>query len=480
MLILCACSIMSAWSQPFDPFQPAHPIVMGRGGSYTATASGYNAFFYNPAGFALDGELTVASTSAWAFMDGDMVSIARSMLFPRSIAGSNPRAFDMTTLDGLTTDLEALSTWVEGESPAVIELILQDATGDTGLTFTNEDDLADLLASAGTEDIIAFLEAVEASAELNSASYPTGLISAMLAEAASVLPTGYLRAGGQIGTGYLGKGIGLGLFANAEAVIDGTNILAATGTAYDTITFVGGFGMTFGNNLHVGLSLRPTILGYSIINAAPLIGGYFALGTLDLQSIFANSVYFGSGLGIDAGVMWELGPFRLGLSLKDVFGTRINYRTSSFSDYYQALITAALPAGTEIDEATQAGLGRIPMKVNVGFEFHPNLGVTSYLFDPSVSVDLLDTTSAIRTIRDGGQVTGEQILGMLNFGGQINLFRFLAVRAGYAGGYMSAGVGLDIFFLDINAAIAGDFRRDESGAWGFTRVGGSVEVALRF
>ena len=31
----------------------------------------------------------------------------------------------------------------------------------------------------------------------------------------------------------------------------------------------------------------------------------------------------------------------------------------------------------------------------------------------------------------------------------------------------------------INAAIAGDFGRDEAGAWGFTNVGGSIEVALR-
>ena len=68
---------------------------------------------------------------------------------------------------------------------------------------------------------------------------------------------------------------------------------------------------------------------------------------------------------------------------------------------------------------------------------------------------------------------------MLNIGGQINLFRFLSVRGGYSGGYLSAGLGLDMFFLDLNAAISGDFGRDDTGAWGFTNVGGSVEVALR-
>jgi len=103
----------------------------------------------------------------------------------------------------------------------------------------------------------------------------------------------------------------------------------------------------------------------------------------------------------------------------------------------------------------------------------------SFLFDPSVSVDLLDLSLALRTFRSGEQMTTDQILSMLNFGGEVNLLRFLSVRAGYYGGYLSAGVGLDIFLVDINAAIAGDFGRDAADQWGFSNVGGSVEFAFR-
>jgi hypothetical protein len=453
---------------------------MGRGGSYTATATGYNSFFYNPAGFARAGELTLASTNLWVFMDRDMVALAQQMLGAFGITRSAARALDPAALEGLTTYFEDLADWAADEDPAVLEQILQTATGDAGLTIDSEDDLADIIAAAGTEDIVAFLEAFDAAAESLATSplWDDDLIDNLLAEAAAALPKGYVRVGGQVGLGYLGNGIGLGLFANAEAVLDGTNILAAYGTAYNTITFVAGLGLSFGN-LHVGLSMRPTVFGYSRINAAPIVTSYFTGGSIDLLTVFANSVYYGSGLGIDLGAVWELGPLSLGLALKDVFGTHINYRSSSIEEYFAALRTASLPAGTDLSDEEQANAWTIPMKVNLGVEFHPNLGVTSYLFDPSVSVDLLDVTSTLRTISSGGEVTGDQVLAMFNFGGQIDLFRFLSVRAGYAGGYLSAGLGLDLFFLDINAAIAGDFGRDQAGTWGFSNIGGSVEVALR-
>lgn len=120
------------------------------------------------------------------------------------------------------------------------------------------------------------------------------------------------------------------------------------------------------------------------------------------------------------------------------------------------------------------------MKVNLGLEFHPDLGVVRYLFDPSVSIDLLDVTAGVRVVQEGGELTPDVLLSMLNFGAQADLLRVFSVRAGYYGGYLSAGVGLKVFLIDINAAVAGDFRRDATGTWGFTDVGGAIEAAIRF
>ena len=77
LLLLIISSAVAGWAQPADPFSPENPVVMGRGGSFTAKATGYNSFFANPAGFAGAGELTLASMNLWAFMDQEAVSISR-------------------------------------------------------------------------------------------------------------------------------------------------------------------------------------------------------------------------------------------------------------------------------------------------------------------------------------------------------------------------------------------------------------------
>jgi len=414
-------------------------------------------------------------------MDRELVDLVRD--FSSGTFGearATARAIDTESFAAIEDDFSELQAWLEGADPADIEAIAQAAAGDSGIVFEEGDDIADVLAAAGSEDIVAFLEAFEAEAESNPAyGYPPGLISGMIAEIESGLPSGYLRVGAQAGLGYVGNGLGLGLFANAEAIVDGSDILRAYGTAYNTITFVGGLGLTFGN-LDVGVAIRPTVFGYTRVNAAPILSSYLAGTEVDFTTMFTNTVFYGSGLGVDVGARWSLGPFSLGLAVKDLLGTQITYRKTDFDSYSTAILAATLPAGSELSATEQADAWAIPMKVNAGLEFHPDLGVLTYLLDPSVSVDLLDVTSAVRTWQAGEQVTGEQVMDMLNFGGELRLLQFLSLRGGYYGGYLSAGLGLDIFLLDINAAVAGDFARDDAGQWGFTNVGGSVEVGIRF
>jgi len=116
ILLLLIVGALGVGAQPIDPFQPANAIVMGRGGSFTATASGYNSFFYNPAGFARNGELTLTSANLWAFMDRDLVSLAQDFLgtglsLPAAPAASRA-AIDPAALEGLEVFFVDLSDWV--------------------------------------------------------------------------------------------------------------------------------------------------------------------------------------------------------------------------------------------------------------------------------------------------------------------------------------------------------------------------------
>ena len=73
ILLLCSTTAFAAQINE-EPFLPLSPAIMGRGGSYIADAQGYNAFFYNPAGFSRgSGAFTLASSSTWIYARPDML-----------------------------------------------------------------------------------------------------------------------------------------------------------------------------------------------------------------------------------------------------------------------------------------------------------------------------------------------------------------------------------------------------------------------
>jgi F plasmid transfer operon, TraF, protein len=73
LFILCSASAFAA--QITEPaFLPLSPQVMGQGGSYIADAQGYDAFFYNPAGFSRsNGAFTLTSSSTWVYARPDLL-----------------------------------------------------------------------------------------------------------------------------------------------------------------------------------------------------------------------------------------------------------------------------------------------------------------------------------------------------------------------------------------------------------------------
>jgi hypothetical protein len=73
-VLLIVIVLAPARADPVDepPFQPVSPEVMAQGGAFVASARGYNALFYNPAGFARPGgSLTLASLSTWLYGNPD-------------------------------------------------------------------------------------------------------------------------------------------------------------------------------------------------------------------------------------------------------------------------------------------------------------------------------------------------------------------------------------------------------------------------
>jgi len=496
MILLVALAGTQVFGQ-FDPFDPQNPTVMGQGGSFTANAEGYNAFFHNPAGFARKGDFTLTSINTWAFMDRQIFDLIVKLATEGMPDGGEPAmqtvssketteedpfasinwedyGIDPETGEELLRQVEEIETWVSEQSEEDLTTLFEEITENSevlaDIDLENVEGIDDIIEQVDVEDIFTLLDEIEEA----DPTFPVK--SEELKETINAaLPGGNIRVGAMAGLGWVGKGIGLGAFFNTEVNLKGENILFAKGKAYNTTTFVGGLGLNFGN-LSVGGAVRPSLLSYTVVEPYPIIQSLmFGDGSeeMSVASIFANQIFYGWGLAFDVGALYDLGPLTFGLAVKDLFGTQYDYRKSDFDPFLEAIQQVSLPEGEELTEEEAASAWKVPMKISVGAQFHPNLGFLRYIIDPRVSLDIVDLTGFLHAKEAGENFNA---LDMIHFGSEVKLLSLLKVRAGYYGGYLSGGLGLKLLFLDVNAAVAGDF--DSEG--NFSNIGGSIEAAIRF
>ena len=280
--------------------------------------------------------------------------------------------------------------------------------------------------------------------------------------------TNGIGAGMQVGGGYVGHGFGFGLVATLDMIFpQSDNILAINGDVTLTTAFVGGYAYKFDIGqfgLSVGADIRPMwrikARDIDIDTVLGLIGG---TGEVDLASI---DVLTGFAIGFDLGVIAEWNMFSLGLSVRDIGHTRYLYQQSNGTDLMDDPFSGSEYNGLEYIS---------PMTMRIGLGVHPDLGSLSKFIDPKVHVEY--TIPMI----DADQVASYDTQSFwvnLNAGAEIKLLNFLALRAGYSSGYLSAGIGLDLFIAELNAAIYSQETGSHSGS--NQQMGASLELAFRF
>ncbi len=286
------------------------------------------------------------------------------------------------------------------------------------------------------------------------------------------ITTGGIGIGFSTGVAWTGKGLGLGVVADVDSYIYGDTLLGAEGEATATVGLIGGLAIPlniFGMKLTVGGDVRPMYRAYIPMSNSLVID---LLGSLSDESadplalLMGQSAYAGVGLGLDAGAMLEIGPFTVGMSLRDLFGTRFNFSQSTLEDIVASLETeGSLPEGTNLEDTYM-----IPMEINLGAAWHPDLGGFSSILDPKIHVDLKDPIPVFK-----GEASP---WSLLHIGAEAKMFRFLSLRGGFCQGYITAGVGMKLLFLDINASVftleRGRFIGDRPNS------GVALEAALRF
>lgn len=553
-----------AWTQT-DPFMPPNPITMGMGGAYTANAEGYNAFFYNPAGFARESEFTLLSTNVYGVLDKKLYDLATQMvtaaangkdpmsaLLPIS-RGLAARAVTdgLPDIPGLDLPPEAIETLMttatdvgdylsdvaatENGAAAItagLEALVDDpivaaALADAGVDPSDTAAMAALAADPNAvTDMMQYILVADSAtigklyktfvdavaAEAPSVPVPPAVANAGEALKAAVdqfdkslmefLPSGNANVGAMVGFGYVGNGLGLGLFANVNAGLytpTGSSIRSSTARASTFLTFAGGYALTLAEKLRIGVQVRPTVLGYVSFLPAPILMDLLTSAPVDtnamIAAIMSNGVYKGFRIGVDVGALWDIGDFTLGLAVKDIIPNTEVYM--KYTDTNALLYDFPNFKGAKADDTAY----HVPaFKLNIGVQWHPDLGVISDIVDPRIGLDFMDFLGWIRQLpgttaeeklaavrAKTAMMTDYDFLQMINLGAQVKFFKFITLSAGIGQGMATAGLGLNLLLLDINASVGARYKFDSTGALvsktidDFSEVAFSLEVAvLRF
>ncbi len=274
-----------------------------------------------------------------------------------------------------------------------------------------------------------------------------------ITELSDIITTNGIGANMNTGIGIVGKGLGLGLIIDGDIYGSGKT---AFGSAFDgAVTATGIAGLSF--------KLGTDAFGINIGGDIRLMHR-IKMEDIAVVDLLADEpsfdVYSGNAIGLDLGAIMQLGSLSFGLSLRDIGGTQFMYLKQDInSDTFDPMAAG--------DDKSY----KIPMQATAGVSFHPDLGGLSFLFDPTVSFDyqkVFYTEEEDKTSFWTG----------VHAGTEVKVLRFMKVRAGINQGYVTAGVGAKLLFLDVNASYftreMGRFAGSQPNS-GFT-----VEAAVRF
>jgi opacity protein-like surface antigen len=287
-----------------------------------------------------------------------------------------------------------------------------------------------------------------------------------------IVTTNGIGAGVSIGgLGIVGRNLGLGLVGNFDFY--GRANRYALSTKIDvahTVSAIAGYAFPFRFSfatINVGADLR--FMQRAEIRDIYLTDFLAAAGGSDGEDEdIAFDVLYGNGLAIDFGVIAERGPFTVGLSFRDLGGTKLNYSLAEDVSGDDIGSVLAFDGGTLGGEEAPDEY-RIPMTFSYGASYHPNLGLLKWLIDPTIHFEVANT---LYQERDPSFWT------RVHAGAEVRVLRFIKARAGINQGYATAGLGVKLLFLDVNVAYFTRELSDYAGAR--PNEGFSVEAALRF
>ncbi len=269
--------------------------------------------------------------------------------------------------------------------------------------------------------------------------------------------------------GYTGGGFGIGLLLSLDSEVFGETGENPELDSVLTTSLLLGYGMSIDlgvMGLDVGIAARPMYKVRSTSKLKPVVDFLLDETATDADFIADLDYMTGIGIGFDLGVKAYFLGLSVGVSLIDIFGTNIVYTNNTYENIMNGIFL-----GTEVVEDEYI----TPPTLKIGVSLNPGLGGFSKVFNPTISADY-----NVLFI-DEGSVEDYAVSGSfwnsLSIGAEVEFFSFLHLRAGLNQGYVTAGLGLDIFKLDINLGVYSRELGEEVGDR--QQMGAALEIGIR-
>jgi hypothetical protein len=268
--------------------------------------------------------------------------------------------------------------------------------------------------------------------------------------------------GASAGLGYAGRG--LGLFFLTDNYFEGTSPAGAVVHSDTQATAVLGMGVPLHLGpleLSVGGDLRP-FYRVRLLDAdgqAPSLVDLLVNGSSGLYS----DAFFGAAM--DLGASLKFADFTAGLSIRDI-APSFPIARGTLAELQSRLGSGSLP-----DTSSSPYKAVIVPAVSAGLSWAPKLAPDKV--DPVLYLELQDPVGVIKEWNGAGSA-----LNLLHIGAEVEFFNIVTLRGGLNRGWLSAGAGIKLLFLDLNAAVF----TEELGALpgDHPRSGLSLQAALRF
>lgn len=258
---------------------------------------------------------------------------------------------------------------------------------------------------------------------------------------------------GPISFGYVGKGLGFGMFSSSNVTFANSKPLTITSNISERLTLAGGYSFRIPfaegskHSLDIGVLLKGMLEGQVVIEKSFLEFPEL-FSSLSLDTITGEPFYFISSIGFDLGVKYSWNDtLHAGITGIDVFSPSLIQSYSKISAFLDG------------SEEPSSSNDLYPIKINAGIMYTPNLGkLHKYISDLKLMLDYDDIFDFLLHPN-----SSRHPILHIGAGVEVELLQILSIRMGMYEGLFTAGVGLDLKIFTLNAAMFGTELSSEPG-----------------